>query len=151
MVLANRDRIREIAASCNADRIALFGSVARGDDTADSDCDFIADLKPQSTLLHLARMKTSLEDLLGCTVDVVSRRSIPPGAASVEEEAIPLWAELTTTGSAMSFGSAAGSPTTSNENHHSRLHKRLTVLSPTPATTSFCSFLDPAVSQTEKL
>lgn len=90
MVLANRDRIREIATSCNADRISLFGSVARGEDTADSDCDFIADLKPRSTLLHLARMKTKLEDLLGCNVDAVSRRSIPPGTASVEEETIPL-------------------------------------------------------------
>lgn len=90
LVLASRDRIREIAASCNTDRIALFGSVARGDDTADSDCDFIADLKPQSTLLHLTRMRTKLEDLLGCTVDVVSRRSILPVITSVEEETIPL-------------------------------------------------------------
>ena len=90
MVLANRDRIRAIAADCNADRISLFGSVARGEDTADSDCDFIAELKPRSTLLHLARMKTKLEDLLGCTVDVVSSRSVPPGLTAVEEEAIPL-------------------------------------------------------------
>ena len=44
-VLANRDRIREIAADCNAERIALFGSTARGEDTDASDCDFIADLQ----------------------------------------------------------------------------------------------------------
>lgn len=89
-VLAQRDRIREIAAACNAERIALFGSTARGEDAADSDCDFIADLKPKSTLLHLARMKGQLEDLLGCPVDIVSRRSVPPGLTAVEDEAIPL-------------------------------------------------------------
>ena len=90
MVLAHRDRIREIAASCNAESIALFGSTARGEDTETSDCDFIADFKPRTSLFHLARMKLRLERLLGCTVDVVSRRSVPPEAAHVDDDSIPL-------------------------------------------------------------
>ncbi len=90
MVLANRDRIREIAASCNAERIALFGSTARGEDTEASDCDFIADLRPLTTLFHLVDMKHRLENLLGCSVDIVSRRSVPSEAGNVVEDSIPL-------------------------------------------------------------
>ena len=89
MVLAHRDRIREIAESCNAQSIALFGSTARGEDTETSDCDFIADFKPCTSLFHLARMKQRLEGLLGCTVDVASRRSVPPAATHVDDS-IPL-------------------------------------------------------------
>ena len=90
MVLANRDRIREIAASCNAERIALFGSTARGEDTETSDCDFIADLRPLTTLFHLADMKHQLENLLGCSVDIVSRRTVRSKATHIDEESIPL-------------------------------------------------------------
>jgi len=89
-VLAQRDRIREIAASCNADSIALFGSTARGEDTEASDCDFLADLKPKTTLFHIARMKRLLEELLGCPVDIVSRRALSPRMGGAEAEAIPL-------------------------------------------------------------
>ena len=49
-MLAKRDRIREIAQSNNAARISLFGSVARGEDKFRSDCDFIVDVKPGTTL-----------------------------------------------------------------------------------------------------
>ena len=52
MVLAHRDHIREIAESCNAERVALFGSTARGEDAETSGCDFIADFKPRTTLFH---------------------------------------------------------------------------------------------------
>ena len=90
MVLANRDRIREIAVSCNAESVALFGSTARGEDTETSDCDFVADFKPRTTLFHLARMKLQLERLLGCKVDIISRRSVPAEATRVADESIPL-------------------------------------------------------------
>ena len=90
VVLANRHRIRQIAVSCNAERVALFGSTARGEDTETSDCDFVADFKPRTTLRHLARMRLQLEKLLGCSVDVVSRRSVPCGAVHVDKESIPL-------------------------------------------------------------
>lgn len=89
-VVANRDRNREIAVSCNAERIALFGSTARGEDPDASDCDFIADFKHRTTLAHLGRMKRQLDELLGCRVDITSRRFVPPVAADVVEESIPL-------------------------------------------------------------
>ena len=90
LVLANRARIGEIAVSCNAERVALFGSTARGEDTDTSDCDFVVDFKPRTTLRHLAKMRLQLEKLLGCPVDIVSRRSVPCEAVHVEAESIPL-------------------------------------------------------------
>ena len=90
MVLANRDRIREIAASCNAPAIALIGSTARGEDAADSDCDFLADYTEETSYFDVARMTVRLEDLLGCEVDIVSRRALPPRLAHVTAEALPL-------------------------------------------------------------
>ena len=89
MVLAHRDRIREIAEGCNAESVALFGSTARGEDTEASDCDFVADFKPRTTLAHLGRMKRLLEDLLGCRVDITSRRVVS-AEANVAKESILL-------------------------------------------------------------
>ena len=90
MVLAHRDRIREIAASCNAESVALFGSTARGEDTETSDCDFIADFKPRTTLFHVGEMQYQLEELLGCSIDITSRRVVPAEAVHVIEESILL-------------------------------------------------------------
>ena len=90
LVLRHRERIREIAEECNAQSVALFGSTARGTDTEASDCDFVAEFKPKTTLFHIARMQIELEELLGCDVDVVSVRSVPLHASHVHAEAIPL-------------------------------------------------------------
>lgn len=83
-------RIREIAVSCNGERVALFGSAARGDNSGISDCGFVADFKPRTALRHLAGMRLRLEKLLGCSVDVVLRRGVSCEAARVEVESIPL-------------------------------------------------------------
>ncbi|HQR25451.1 MAG TPA: nucleotidyltransferase family protein [Nocardioides sp.] len=48
----------------------VFGSVARGEDTTDSDLDLLADVPPGTSLFDLARHKLDLEDLLGVTVDL---------------------------------------------------------------------------------
>lgn len=90
MVLANRDRIRAIAADCNTAAIALIGSVARGEDAGDSDCDFLADYTDDTSFFDVARMSARLEDLLGCPVDIVSRRALPPHMEHVAAEAVPL-------------------------------------------------------------
>ena len=90
MVFKHRDRIREIAASRNAEAVTLFGSTARGEDTADSDIDFILDLNSEASLFDMAAIKMDLESLLGCPVDVVSRRSVPDGAESVGRDSIPV-------------------------------------------------------------
>lgn len=55
-------------------RIAVFGSVARGDNSADSDVDLLADFDKTKhyTLLTVGRLESRLADLLGSRVDLSS-------------------------------------------------------------------------------
>ena len=90
-VLAKREQILGIAASHGAVNIRLFGSRARGDARPDSDLDVLVTLSPGHSLLDLVAIKQDLEDLLGCTVDVVTEASISPYIRDqVLKEAVPL-------------------------------------------------------------
>jgi predicted nucleotidyltransferase len=73
LITEKRDRILEIAAQHGAFNVRVFGSVARGEETEDSDIDFLIDYDLQKIsswfpvgLIH------DLEDLLGYKVDVVT-------------------------------------------------------------------------------
>ncbi len=69
----------------------LFGSVARGTATPQSDVDFLIDLEPGRTLFDLAAIKLDLEDLLGRNVDVLTEASISKCIrADVVREAVAL-------------------------------------------------------------
>jgi uncharacterized protein len=52
--------------------LRLFGSVARGDNTVESDVDLIAEFDPSArrTLVSMARLENRLSDLLGVRVDL---------------------------------------------------------------------------------
>jgi predicted nucleotidyltransferase len=58
----------------------IFGSVARGDQTAQSDLDLLIEFDPTKTksLLDLAALGIELEDALGRSVDLVTYRSLSP-------------------------------------------------------------------------
>lgn len=55
------------------EELFLFGSAARGEATQQSDIDILVRFSPRSvvTLFTLSALLTSLETLLGCTVDLV--------------------------------------------------------------------------------
>ena len=55
--------------------LRVVGSVARGDDTENSDIDFLVDLLPGATLFDMGGLHEDLEELLGVPVDVISARS----------------------------------------------------------------------------
>jgi predicted nucleotidyltransferase len=55
--------------------LRVVGSVARGEDVANSDIDFLVDLLPGATLFDLGGLHEDLEELLGVPVDVISARS----------------------------------------------------------------------------
>ncbi len=55
-----RDAICQTAARHRAVRISLFGSVARGEDTETSDCDFLVDFGPQAGLGDLVDLQDDL-------------------------------------------------------------------------------------------
>ena len=90
LVLEHREEIKRIAKSCNTDAIALIGSTARGEDTDESDCDFLADYNERTSLFDACEMGALLMDLLDCEVDIVSRRALPPRMAHVVNDALPL-------------------------------------------------------------
>ncbi len=58
-------------------RIGLFGSRVRGDDTSGSDIDVLVDLG-EPTFDHYMELKLYLEDLFGCPVDVVMTSALRP-------------------------------------------------------------------------
>jgi len=56
-------------------RLALFGSVARAEQTETSDVDIMADVDP-SIGLRFVTLAEELEDILHCKVDLISLRAI---------------------------------------------------------------------------
>lgn len=57
----------------------VFGSVARGHDTPDSDVDLVVDATATTDLLDLIDAADELEQLLGFRVDLITSRSLPAG------------------------------------------------------------------------
>ena len=83
-----RRAVIEAAARRGGHNVRIFGSVARGEDTDDSDIDLLVDLDPEVGLVGLCR---ELTDLLGADVDVVPGDALKPGLRDrVLAEAIPL-------------------------------------------------------------
>jgi len=58
-------------------RLGLFGSVARGEDNADSDLDFLVELR-RNTFDAYMDLKFFLENLFRCSVDLVLAGSVKP-------------------------------------------------------------------------
>jgi predicted nucleotidyltransferase len=71
--------------------VRVFGSVARGDNTETSDVDILIKLRSGCSLFDLGGLLEDLQDLLGCTVDLVPEDSLKPKLRErVLKEAIPL-------------------------------------------------------------
>ena len=76
-LIAVRNTIRDIAAKHGTVRIALFGSMARGDAGPDRDVDFLVQMEPGGrSLVDMAGLKWDLEELLQRAVDIVSEKSL---------------------------------------------------------------------------
>jgi len=74
-----------------ASNVRVFGSVARGEDTEDSDGDLLVDLSPDVGLVGLAGLERELAGLLGRPVDIVPASSLKSGIEpQVLADAIPL-------------------------------------------------------------
>jgi predicted nucleotidyltransferase len=70
--------------------VRIFGSVARGEDTAGSDLDLLAVLPPRTGLIGVSRLALQLEDILGVPVDIVSDRGHGRVLDNARSQAIPL-------------------------------------------------------------
>ena len=75
----------------HAPNIRVFGSSLRGDNTDESDVDFLIDVSPKQSLLDLIALTRELKELLGCEVDVAQSTVLHPVIRDeVLSEAIPL-------------------------------------------------------------
>lgn len=88
LVEARRTEIKAIVALHRGCGVALFGSVARGDEKPESDLDFLVEFEPGSSLFDLVRLQDELRDRLGHQVDVVSLGGLLPRDADVRRDAI---------------------------------------------------------------
>ncbi|MGM0576195.1 MAG: nucleotidyltransferase family protein [Myxococcota bacterium] len=70
--------IHEAATRHGVLSVRVFGSVARGEPSADSDLDLLVDFEPHRSLLDLVGFAQDLEDALGHPVDVVTEGSLSP-------------------------------------------------------------------------
>ncbi|WP_107666674.1 nucleotidyltransferase family protein [Cyanothece sp. BG0011] len=71
-----REAIIKIATKYGASNIRIFGSVARGEATENSDIDFLMDIESGHSLLHRISLIQELEDLLNCKVDVAKPQQL---------------------------------------------------------------------------
>ncbi|HOC70682.1 MAG TPA: nucleotidyltransferase family protein [Candidatus Hydrogenedentes bacterium] len=90
-IQAKRREILEIARRYGAHDMRIFGSVARGDQTENSDLDLVVRFDPGRTLFDQGGFLMELQDLLGIKVDVISERGMRARFREhVMKEAIPL-------------------------------------------------------------
>lgn len=80
-VRRHRRQLVDAAAAHGITNLRVFGSVARGDDHADSDIDLLADIPAGLGLFGLARAREDLERILNAKVDLVPAHDLKPGVA----------------------------------------------------------------------
>jgi uncharacterized protein len=78
------------AARRGASNLRVFGSVARGDDHASSDVDFLVDFEPSRSLVDVAGLMLDLQEILGVPVDVVEASALRPGDQDILADAVAL-------------------------------------------------------------
>jgi len=78
-VRRHRAEMVAAAAAHGVANLRVFGSVARGEDRADSDVDLLADIPAGMGLLGLGRVTDDLEAVIGARVDLVPAGQLKPG------------------------------------------------------------------------
>lgn len=90
-VRASAAELRGVLGPLGAVDIQIFGSVARGDASSDSDIDLLVELEPEVGAFALLRMQSAAEAILRRSVDIVPSGGLKPDVADrVAREAVPL-------------------------------------------------------------
>ncbi len=69
---AHRDEILALAERYGAYDVRVFGSVARGEATSESDIDLIVNARPGTSVFELVGLWLDLKDLLGREVSLIT-------------------------------------------------------------------------------
>ena len=88
-----KEEILQIARKHNAERVYVFGSCARKEETPESDVDLVADFKEHTSLFDVVGLELDVSDLLGCQVDVVTLDRLDsddPFSKSVKRDMVEL-------------------------------------------------------------
>ena len=73
-----RTEIYQIARKHNAEKVYVFGSCARKEETPESDVDLLVEFNHGATLFDQIDIRDEVQTLLNCKVDVVSKRGLHP-------------------------------------------------------------------------
>lgn len=91
LVEARREEIKAIVARHHGRSVAIFGSVARGEERPDSDIDFLVELASDTRPIEILSIGVELEEALGVKVDVGTPASLRERLQDeVLAEAVPL-------------------------------------------------------------
>ena len=91
LIRLKREEIRRIAERHGVTSIRVFGSVARGEATPESDVDFLVEVGPATSSWFPAGLILDLEELLGRRVEVVTDRALNAELRNrVLAEAVPV-------------------------------------------------------------
>lgn len=92
LVMKNREAILALAERYGLENVRLFGSAARGEETGESDVDFLVHRKPGTDPFLLYDFMELLKSLLGCNVDVIpeSEQMRPRLRQNIMADAIPV-------------------------------------------------------------
>ena len=85
-----RAEILDVAGKRKAHRIAVFGSVSRGEARPGSGLDLLVDFELGASLLDHVGLVQDLEELLGIRVEVVTRNALKPQDDQIRAEAVDL-------------------------------------------------------------
>jgi predicted nucleotidyltransferase len=89
--MRHRGELLGAAERRNAGDLRLFGSLARGEDTGNSDVDLLVTLGPDARPLDLLSLACDAEEILGVRVDVGTLASLRPEIrSSVVADAVAL-------------------------------------------------------------
>lgn len=70
--------VADLCARNDIRRLRVFGSFARGDATASSDLDLLADFSARKSLFELVRIEREFAETLGVRVDLLTERALHP-------------------------------------------------------------------------
>lgn len=90
---AKRDDIYAVARKHKAERLWVFGSVARKEERPDSDVDLLVELPQKMSYFGLCDFSEDLRSVLGRSVEIVSHKALeksPCFAYNVRKDMLPV-------------------------------------------------------------